>query len=166
MEFGDGVADIVTAYTDGTDGTAESKSDARTDEEKRANWRSRKLACLAHLARATDGTLLVSACDKLHNARAVVGDLENPAVGFSAFDRFTGGVDGSRSRRTVSGGMCCCGLVRSCSPCGFPRREPAHHWRAFRSMSSAIARFSYQPLRVSKAGLRSPSSSSSPFRFQ
>jgi hypothetical protein len=39
--------------------------------------------------------LLVSACDKLHNARAIVQDLENPDVGTRVFDRFTGGRDGT-----------------------------------------------------------------------
>ena len=40
-------------------------------------------------------TLLVLACDKLHNARAVVQDLEDPAVGSGVFDRFTAGRDGT-----------------------------------------------------------------------
>lgn len=40
-------------------------------------------------------SLLVSGCDKLHNARAIIGDLENPAVGISVFDRFTGGREGT-----------------------------------------------------------------------
>jgi hypothetical protein len=39
--------------------------------------------------------LLVSACDKLHNARAIVQDLENPHVGTAVFQRFTGGRDGT-----------------------------------------------------------------------
>ena len=44
---------------------------------------------------APDQTLLVSACDKLHNARAIVQDLEDPEVGTRVFDRFTGGRDGT-----------------------------------------------------------------------
>jgi hypothetical protein len=39
--------------------------------------------------------LLVSGCDKLHNARAIVGDLERPEVGSAVFARFTGGRDGT-----------------------------------------------------------------------
>src|SRR6185437_4167032 len=39
--------------------------------------------------------LLVSGCDKLHNARAIVGDLEDPAVGPAVFGRFTGGRGGT-----------------------------------------------------------------------
>jgi hypothetical protein len=34
-------------------------------------------------------------CDKLHNALAIVSDLENPEVGFAVFERFTAGVEGS-----------------------------------------------------------------------
>jgi hypothetical protein len=37
--------------------------------------------------------LLVSAADKLHNARATLGDLQR--VGPGVWDRFTGGRDGS-----------------------------------------------------------------------
>ena len=40
-------------------------------------------------------TLLVSGCDKLHNARAVVQDLEDPACGVAVFERFTAGRDGT-----------------------------------------------------------------------
>jgi hypothetical protein len=39
--------------------------------------------------------LLVSGCDKLHNARALVQDLEDPAVGEAVFGRFTGGREGT-----------------------------------------------------------------------
>src|SRR3546814_20593256 len=35
------------------------------------------------------------ACEKLHNARAIVQDLENPAVGQAVFERFNGGRDGT-----------------------------------------------------------------------
>ena len=37
--------------------------------------------------------LLVSACDKLHNARAIVSDLRT--LGPAVFDRFTGGREGT-----------------------------------------------------------------------
>ena len=39
--------------------------------------------------------LLVSGCDKLHNALAIVRDLEDPAVGAKVFERFTGGREGT-----------------------------------------------------------------------
>jgi (p)ppGpp synthase/HD superfamily hydrolase len=91
-QFGDAVADIVR---DCTDGTAEGKASHTDVEAKRRDWRERKLAYLAHLKSASMQTLLVSACDKLHNARAVVQDLEDPAVGSDVFARFTADRDGT-----------------------------------------------------------------------
>jgi len=91
-QFGEAVADIVQACTDGT---AEGKAAHTDPEAKRRDWIERKLAYLAHLKTAPDQTLLVSACDKLHNARAIVQDLEDPDVGTRVFDRFTGGRDGT-----------------------------------------------------------------------
>lgn len=87
-QFGDAVADIVEACTDGT---AEGKAHHADPEAKRRDWQERKLAYLAHLADAPDAVLLVSGCDKLHNARAIVQDLEDPNVRKAVFDRFTGG---------------------------------------------------------------------------
>lgn len=92
VQFGDAVADIVK---DCTDGTAEGKASHTDPEAKRRDWIRRKLAYLAHLKQAPDATLLVSACDKLHNARAIVQDLENPGVGTRVFERFTGGRNGT-----------------------------------------------------------------------
>lgn len=91
-KFGDSVADIVG---DCTDGTAESKGMFTTADEKRADWQHRKERYLSHLEQAGDNTLLVSACDKRHNARAIVQDLEADEVGTLVFDRFTGGRDGT-----------------------------------------------------------------------
>lgn len=91
-QFGDRVADIVWACTDGT---AEGKASHVDPEARRRDWLERKQRYLAHLAEATDDVLLVSGCDKLHNARAIVQDLEDPSVGMAVFDRFTGGKDGS-----------------------------------------------------------------------
>ncbi len=91
-QFGDAVANIVM---DCTDGTAEGKGALVDAEAKRRDWAVRKHAYLAHLADAPDATLLVSACDKLHNARAIVQDLENPNVGQAVFDRFKAGRDGT-----------------------------------------------------------------------
>ena len=45
------------------------------------------MAYLEHLAHAPDDALLVSACDKLHNLRSIVLDLDE--VGQAVFDRFT-----------------------------------------------------------------------------
>lgn len=91
-EFGDAVADIVRACTDGT---AEGKATHASPEAKRDDWMARKLSYLVHLRQATDDVLLVSGCDKLHNARAIVQDLEDPGVGAAVFDRFTGGRQGT-----------------------------------------------------------------------
>ena len=91
-QFGDAVADIVE---DCTDGSAESKASHTDIEAKRRDWMRRKLDYLAHLAKAPDATLLVSGCDKLHNARAILNDLENPEVGTRVFERFTGGREGT-----------------------------------------------------------------------
>jgi (p)ppGpp synthase/HD superfamily hydrolase len=91
-QFGDVVANIVK---DCTDGTAEGKASHTEPEAKRRDWIERKLAYLAHLKTVSEQTLLVSACDKLHNARAIVQDMEDPHVGTRVFDRFTGGRDGT-----------------------------------------------------------------------
>jgi (p)ppGpp synthase/HD superfamily hydrolase len=63
-EFGDLVADIVEACSDDLPAAG---------EEKRA-WRERKEAYIAHLRSASADAVLVSAADKLHNARALVAD--------------------------------------------------------------------------------------------
>lgn len=91
-EFGGSVADIVLACTDGT---AEGKGAFVTPEAKKADWLRRKQAYLARLADASDRALLVSGCDKLHNARAIVQDLEAPDIGTKVFYRFTGGREGT-----------------------------------------------------------------------
>jgi (p)ppGpp synthase/HD superfamily hydrolase len=91
-QFGEAVADIVK---DCTDGTAEGKAIHTDADAKRRDWIERKLAYLAHLKTAPDQTLLVSACDKLHNARTIVQDLEDPDVGTGVFERFTGGRAGT-----------------------------------------------------------------------
>jgi len=85
MQFGDRVADVVLACTDGT---LEGKLAAATPEAKRADWTRRKEHYLAHLADVPDDVLLVSGCDKLHNARAIVSDLRQ--IGHAVFARFTG----------------------------------------------------------------------------
>ena len=91
-QFGNAVADIVIACTDGT---VAGKSAHTTAAAKRADWLRRKQDYLRHLADSDDAVLLVSACDKLHNALCIVRDLEDPAVGLAVFDRFTGGRDGT-----------------------------------------------------------------------
>jgi (p)ppGpp synthase/HD superfamily hydrolase len=60
--FGDGVADIVLGCSDAT------------DPSNKGPWRERKTAYIAHLAEASPEVMLVSLCDKLHNARALAVD--------------------------------------------------------------------------------------------
>ncbi len=80
-ELGPEVAAIVEGCTD-------------TDETPKPPWRPRKEAYLARLREAPPAVLLVSAADKLHNARAIVDDLGE--VGAEAlFARFTGGREGT-----------------------------------------------------------------------
>jgi len=90
--FGEAVAAIVR---DCTDGSAESKGAATTPDAKRRDWQHRKETYLQHLAEEPEASLLVGACDKLHNARAIVADLENPAIGVGVFERFTAGRTGT-----------------------------------------------------------------------
>ena len=80
MRFGERVAAIVKACSD-------------TDEMPKPPWRERKEEYIAHLAEADPSVLLVSACDKLHNARAIVADLREQ--GDEVWGRFKGKRDGS-----------------------------------------------------------------------
>lgn len=76
-KFGPRVAAIVAACTDGV-----------PDERGvKAPWRERKERYLTHLEEEAQDALLVAACDKLHNVRAIVFDIRQ--MGDSAFDRFT-----------------------------------------------------------------------------
>ena len=56
-------------------------------------WRARKETYIAHLAGASASTLLVSASDKLFNARAIVQDFREH--GDEVWTRFTGRKDGT-----------------------------------------------------------------------
>jgi (p)ppGpp synthase/HD superfamily hydrolase len=77
-EFGDHVAGIVMGCSDAV----------AVPGQPKPPWRDRKAAYLDRLAGEDDpDVLLVSACDKLHNARAIVADLR--AVGPALWDRFT-----------------------------------------------------------------------------
>ena len=78
--FGPRVASIVRVCTD-------------ADTLPKPPWRARKEAYIKHLVNAYPDALLVSACDKLHNARAICTDLR--AHGPAVYDRFTGGQDGT-----------------------------------------------------------------------
>jgi (p)ppGpp synthase/HD superfamily hydrolase len=75
VRFGDAVADIVASCSD-------------TFETPKPEWSLRKRQYIGHLTSASKGALLVSASDKLHNARATVRDLREQ--GASVWGRFSG----------------------------------------------------------------------------
>lgn len=64
-EFGATVADIVLGCSDATDPAA------------KPPWRQRKEAYIAHVTMASPEVMLVSLCDKLHNARALAVDADS-----------------------------------------------------------------------------------------
>lgn len=78
--FGDEVATIVAGCTD-------------TDEIHKPSWRPRKERYIAHLRAAPYSVRLVSAADKLHNARSVLADYRE--LGEPLWSRFTGNRDGT-----------------------------------------------------------------------
>lgn len=81
--FGDTVYALVQGCTDGV-------PDANGEK---ADWWDRKTAYLEHLENASDDVLLVSGADKLHNARAIVIDLQE--IGPAVFNRFKAGKKGT-----------------------------------------------------------------------
>lgn len=72
--FGETVAQIVAGCSD-------------SETTPKPPWKERKTRYLDHLASARSETLLVSACDKLHNARAIVRDVR--AEGEVVWNRFS-----------------------------------------------------------------------------
>jgi len=79
-QFGDRVARIVMACSD-------------NDGEADTPWKPRKLAYLAGIATKGEDALLVTSCDKLHNATTILEDLRRHGPG--VFDRFTAKRDGT-----------------------------------------------------------------------
>jgi GTP pyrophosphokinase len=81
VRFGDEVVRIVDACSD-------------SEGEPKPPWEERKRRYLAHLAETSDARVrLVTACDKLHNARAVLADYR--AIGKDLWRRFNGGREGT-----------------------------------------------------------------------
>ena len=78
--YGDAVAGIVEGCTD-------------TYEDPKPAWRPRKEGYIAHVAGAPAPVRLVSAADKLHNARSILADLRTH--GEDLWYRFTGGKEGT-----------------------------------------------------------------------
>lgn len=80
QHFGDAVADIVAGCTD-------------TTETPKPPWRARKEAYITHVRAASASVRLVSAADKLHNARAILRDYRE--LGDALWPRFNGGKEGT-----------------------------------------------------------------------
>ena len=78
--FGEAVAEIVEGCTD-------------TFDTPKPEWKQRKEQYIAHIGAASPATRLVSAADKLHNARAILADLR--AKGDKVFEIFKGGKKGT-----------------------------------------------------------------------
>jgi (p)ppGpp synthase/HD superfamily hydrolase len=72
-KFGDEVAEIVRECSD-------------TFETPKPPWRERKENYIRHLLKASDGAILVSLADKLHNGRAILRDYRD--VGDQLWTRF------------------------------------------------------------------------------
>ena len=80
MRFGETVAEIVDGCTD-------------TKAQPKPPWRARKAAYIAHLPHATASVRLVSAADKLYNARLLLKDLR--LNGNGAWNQTKGGKEGT-----------------------------------------------------------------------
>ncbi len=78
--FGDKVVEIVDGCTD-------------SDATPKPPWKTRKSAYIGHIRNASPSVRLVSAADKLDNARAILADYR--VVGESLWKRFHGGKDGT-----------------------------------------------------------------------
>jgi (p)ppGpp synthase/HD superfamily hydrolase len=79
-KFGEEVADIVAGNTD-------------TFENPKPPWRERKERYVARIAHEPESVRLVSAADKLHNARSILADLRSS--GDELWQRFNGGKEGT-----------------------------------------------------------------------
>lgn len=78
--FGDTVTEIVDGCTD-------------SDTIPKPPWQQRKEAYIAHIPTASASVRLVSAADKLHNARSILQDYR--VVGDAVWERFKGGKTGT-----------------------------------------------------------------------
>jgi (p)ppGpp synthase/HD superfamily hydrolase len=84
--FGERVTDIVIACSDSVN------ADPRVKEP----WRERKIRYIEHLRKSDDlSAYLVSAADKLHNARCTVRDLSIASNAEEVWSKFRGGREGT-----------------------------------------------------------------------
>lgn len=86
---GDQAGEIRRRFGDDVVAMVEACSDSDAGGGPKAPWRGRKQGYLDHLVGLGSGhrALLVSACDKLHNARSILADLRR--VGLGVWDRFS-----------------------------------------------------------------------------
>src|SRR5687768_11858165 len=82
-KFGDTVADIVEACSD----------DLPADGEAKRRWHDRKNEYIEQLRREPEAIVLVSAADKLHNARAILTDYRR--IEEALWKRFNAGREGT-----------------------------------------------------------------------
>ena len=82
--FGDEVATVVMETSDST----------TADSSKKAPWKERKDAYIAHLERASDSAVLVSACDKIDNVASLIRTLTNASNRAAILQKFKGGTEG------------------------------------------------------------------------
>jgi (p)ppGpp synthase/HD superfamily hydrolase len=80
QRFGEEVAGIVAGNTD-------------TFKDPKPPWRERKERYVARIAHEPESVRLVSAADKLHNARSILADLRSS--GDELWQRFNGGKEGT-----------------------------------------------------------------------
>jgi GTP pyrophosphokinase len=78
--FGDTVTEIVDGCTD-------------SDTTPKPPWRQRKEAYISHIPKASASVLLVSAADKLYNARSILNDYR--LLEDAVWQRFQGGKEGT-----------------------------------------------------------------------
>ena len=81
QRFGPGVARMVAALSD----------TFAEDHDKKEGWEDRKVNYLARLRHEPDDVLLISAADKLYNAKAILDDFKE--IGPAVFERFKRGKD-------------------------------------------------------------------------
>lgn len=84
LKFNSRIADIVRGCSDSLE----------VNPEKKAPWRIRKEQHIAKLATASPDILIVTAADKLHNARAIATDYQN--IGDEIWVRFNSDAESVR----------------------------------------------------------------------
>ncbi|AFZ42481.1 metal dependent phosphohydrolase [Halothece sp. PCC 7418] len=80
LQFGERVTTLV-------DGCTES------DQTPKPPWQKRKEAYIAHIPKMSDQVALISAADKIHNARSILRDYQT--LGEEIWERFRGGKEGT-----------------------------------------------------------------------